>query len=106
MLFNHTFTRKMNKICTNPIKEDPPAMSDYRVMVETTPNKTRAQKQLNTLKSNQITCRIATLNLDNKTYYSVQAGPFSQRKEALTQLDRIKKLGVRHAFITRSTSNT
>lgn len=94
---------KMNKLRTNLIKEEPATMNDYKIMVETTPNKTRAKKQYNNLRSNQINCHIAALNLDNQTYYSVQAGPFNQRKDALTQLDLIKKLGIRHAFITRNT---
>lgn len=76
-------------------------MSDYKVMVETTPNKAHAEKQFHTLRSNRINCHITTLNLDDQTYYSIQAGPFSQRKDALTQLDLVKKLGIRHAFITR-----
>ncbi|WEG11281.1 SPOR domain-containing protein [Pullulanibacillus sp. KACC 23026] len=77
-------------------------MNAYTVMIETTPNKASAKKRFELLKSRHIHSRIATLHLDNQTYYSVQAGPFTQRKEALTQLDAIKKLGIRHAFITRN----
>jgi cell division septation protein DedD len=100
MLFNQAFTRKMNIICTNILKEDF-TMSVYKIMVETTQNKTLAKKQLDTLRSNKITCHISTLKLDNQTFYSVQAGPFTEKKDALTHVDAIKNLGIRHAFITK-----
>jgi hypothetical protein len=100
MLHNQACHRKMNIICTNILKEDF-TMSVYKIMVETTPNEARAKKQVDHLRSNQITCRIATLKLDNQTFFSVQAGPFTEKKDALTHVDAIKKLGIRHAFITK-----
>lgn len=75
-------------------------MGHYKIMVETTKNMAKAKKRLAFLTNHDITCHIDTLELDDQTFYSVQAGPFPEKKEALTQVDAIKKLGLRHAFIT------
>ena len=79
-------------------------MSVYKIMIETTTSKAQAQKKLDSLNRMHIACHIATLKLDNNTFYSVQAGPFTEKKDALTQVDAIKKLGIRHAFITNAAS--
>jgi len=74
-------------------------------MVETTNSKKIAQTHMNTLRSHAIDCSIKTLNIDNTTLYSVQAGPFSYKKDALVNIDKIKRLGVKNAFITNAAPN-
>jgi hypothetical protein len=100
MLFDQAVTRKMNTMYKH--RKEECFMGHYKIMVETTQNKAAAKTRLNFLTNHNITCYLDTLELDDQTFYSVQAGPFPEKKEALTQVDAIKKLGLRHAFITRN----
>ena len=72
----------------------------YKIIIETTSSRKRAQSHINALKNMNITGFIETLNLDHQTLYSVQAGPYDYKKDALVNVDKIKRLGVRNAFIT------
>ncbi|MFD2617698.1 SPOR domain-containing protein [Terrilactibacillus laevilacticus] len=78
-------------------------MGEYKIIVETTSSNQRAKEQFHFLKQNQIDSRLITLTFDRQKLYSVQAGPYFAKKEALEHVDKIKGLGIRHAFITSNT---
>lgn len=75
-------------------------MSHYKIIVETTNSQSRAQERQHFLQQNNITSDIKSYDIDTGKLYSVQAGPFSSKKPALENVDKIKRLGVINAFIT------
>ncbi|MTT31219.1 hypothetical protein GMB86_04210 [Terrilactibacillus sp. BCM23-1] len=77
-------------------------MGEYKIIVETTNSNKRAEEQSYFLKQNQIDSQLITLSFDRQKLYSVQAGPYFAKKEALEDIDKIKGLGLRQAFITRN----
>ncbi len=77
-------------------------MSQYKIIVETTASKVTAIDRYNILRDNQISSDILTLTPDEGELYSVQAGPYLEKKYALEHVDRIKKLGIVNAFITHT----
>ncbi|MFD1037849.1 SPOR domain-containing protein [Virgibacillus byunsanensis] len=75
-------------------------MGKYKIVVETTNSKKRAQQQYNLITKNNISTNITTYKTDGGELYSVETGPYSGRKNVLQDVDKIKGLGVVNAFIT------
>jgi hypothetical protein len=98
---NPLIVRK-NTILVNADKGGIP-LGDYKIVVDMTNSKKRAQSQLNKLRNNDIACYVVPVKLNNQTFYNVQAGPFSYKKDALENVDKIKQqLGIQNAFITNN----
>lgn len=76
-------------------------MNGYKIIIETTERKPSAEARLNFLKENKIDCYIHAHEYETGVLYSVQAGPFTEKKYALENVDKIKRLGLFNAFITR-----
>ncbi|MGV3488517.1 MAG: SPOR domain-containing protein [Tuberibacillus sp.] len=77
-------------------------METYKILVETTNSKPIAQSRIDSLRRHNIDCTMVTFELGRQTFYSVQAGPFAYKKDALINVDKIKRIGVKNAFITNA----
>lgn len=75
-------------------------MGKYKIIVETTSMKRSAQQRYNLITKNKINAEITTYTTDSEELYSVEAGPYSGKKDVLNDIDKIKGLGITNAFIT------
>ncbi|ASK64066.1 hypothetical protein CFK37_18840 [Virgibacillus phasianinus] len=75
-------------------------MGKYKIVVGTTGKKKSAQNQYNLLTRNRINADIKIYKTNGGELYSVETGPYSERKRVLQDVDKIKGLGITNAFIT------
>ncbi|MFZ3577097.1 SPOR domain-containing protein [Virgibacillus sp. DJP39] len=75
-------------------------MSKYKIVVDTTNKKNSALQRYNLITRNEINAHIETYTIDSGEIYCVEAGPYSEKKYALQDVDKIKGLGIKNAFIT------
>lgn len=75
-------------------------MGKYKIVVGTTNTKKSAQHQYNLITKNRINADIKIYKTDKGELYSVEIGPYSGKKQALQNVDKIKGLGISNAFIT------
>ncbi|MBP1949957.1 SPOR domain-containing protein [Virgibacillus litoralis] len=75
-------------------------MANYKIVVETTGMKKSAQQRYNLITRNKINADIKTYKTDGGEIYSVEVGPYSGKKQVLQDVDKIKRLGIKNAFIT------
>lgn len=75
-------------------------MGQYKIVVGTTDRKEVARDHYNLVNKNDINGDIRIYKTDKGELYSVEVGPYSQKKQMLQDLDKIKDLGIINAFIT------
>ncbi|MFC4025566.1 SPOR domain-containing protein [Oceanobacillus longus] len=77
-------------------------MAKEKIVIGATDKKKSAQHQYNLLTRNKINADIKIYKTDSGELYSVEAGPYSMRKQLLQDIDKIKGLGLPNAFITNA----
>ncbi|GAA0428818.1 hypothetical protein GCM10008983_01450 [Lentibacillus halophilus] len=77
-------------------------MGTYKIVAGTTDKKGNAQHQYNVITKNNMDADIQVYQTDTGELYCVEVGPYSERKQLLQNLDKIKGLGITNAFITNA----
>ncbi|MBU5465840.1 SPOR domain-containing protein [Virgibacillus sp. MSJ-26] len=76
-------------------------MEKFKIVVGTTTREKNAQGQYNLMTDNKINTNIKVYKTADGKLYRVETEMYSRRKQALQDIDKIKKLGIKDAFIIR-----
>jgi len=76
-------------------------MEKFKIVVGTTTREKNAQGQYNLMTDNKINANIKVYKTADGKLYRVETEMYSRRKQALQDIDKIKKLGIKDAFIIR-----
>lgn len=77
-------------------------MGDYKIIVKTSKDNNETKTCQDQLTQHQVNSHMETLTFDTETLFSVQLGPYTEKKNALTDVDKVKNSGFLHAFITNA----
>ncbi|WP_430789046.1 SPOR domain-containing protein [Virgibacillus flavescens] len=77
-------------------------MGKYKIVVLTTGQKNSAQQKYNLVTRHKINADIKIYKTTGGELYSVEVGPYSERKRVLQDIDKIKGIGIPNAFITNA----
>jgi len=76
-------------------------MEKFKIVIGTTTREKNAQGQYNLMTDNKINTNIKVYKTADGKLYRVETEMYSRRKQALQDIDKIKKLGIKDAFIIR-----
>ena len=75
-----------------PVAADaPPPVGNLVVQVLSTPDRQRAERVLERLRSGGYPARLSEVETPDQTMYRVRVGPYVEREEALTVADRVRR---------------